>query len=449
MPNVLTEQQAQALCERALRSIAADAAQVRVTSREAGHLRVAANQITTGGVFTDVELVLTARVGAREASVRLNQTEPERLADAARQVVRAARVAPEDPELMPLPGDGPAPEVLAEFDATASLDAATRIQAANVLIERAEAADMVGAGFVTHEVTSTAVANTAGLFRYHRSSIAALSTTMRTPDGRGSGWAGSTHNDWDRVAPIGTLADRAIGKAAGSVTTQPVEPGVYTVVFERAAIAPLIGIWVNALDARAAAEGRSAMARPDGRTPVGERLASGTVTIVSDPADPDVLARPFTDQGQPIGRTVWIEDGVLRNLSASRYWAQQQGIPPTPPGGGVRMSGTDQSVESLVAGVTRGLLVTRLWYIRMVDGRTLTYTGLTRDGTFRIEDGQVTGGAGNLRFNQSVVDMLQRVVAVGRSERTLATGSGDPGPAIVVPPLVVSQFRFTSASDAV
>jgi predicted Zn-dependent protease len=449
MANVLTEQQAQALTERALRLINADGAQVRVVSRDAGHLRVGANQITTGGTHADVTVELTARLGSREATVQVNQTTQDELARAAARVVEAARLAPENPELMPFPTSEPAPAVQAEFASTANLDADSRVRTASALIERAEAAGMVGAAFLTHDVTSTAIANTADLFRYHRASRAAFSTTMRTPDGRGSGWAGSTHNDWDRVASVATLADRAIGKAAGSQDAQPVAPGQYTVVLERAAVAPLIQRWAAALDARAAAEGRSPMARPNGGSAIGEMLAAESLSVVSDPTDTDVLGRPFTDEGAPLGRTVWLRNGILEQLSATRYWAAQHGADPLPYDGEFVVAGTEQSLESLVATVERGLLVTRLWYIRDVDARTLTVTGLTRDGTFLIENGRIVRGVANLRFNQSIVALLRQVRAVGRSERTLTTGSGDAGPAIVVPPLVVSDFRFTSASDAV
>jgi predicted Zn-dependent protease len=449
MANVLTEQQAQALSERALRLINADGAQVRVVSRDAGHLRVGANQITTGGTHADVTVELTARLGSREATVQVNQSTQDELARAAARAVDAARLAPENPELMPFPTPEPAPAVQAEFASTANLDADSRVRTATAIIERAEAVDMVGAAFFTHDVTSTAVANTAGLFRYHRASRAALSTTMRTADGRGSGWAGSTHNDADRLESVAALADRAIGKAAGSQNAQPIAPGRYTVVLERAAVAPLIQRWAAALDARAAAEGRSAMARPDGGSAIGETLAADGLTVVSDPTDAEVLGRPFTDDGVPLHRTVWLRNGILEHLSATRYWAAQHGMDPLPYDGDLIVTGTEQSLESLVATVERGLLVTRLWYIREVDRRTLTVTGLTRDGTFLIENGRIVRGVANLRFNQSIVALLRQVRAVGPSERTLATGSGDAGPAIVVPPLVVSDFQFTSASDAV
>lgn len=448
MANVLTRPQAQALCERALRLIAADAAQVRVVARDAGHLRGAVNAVTTGGAHTDVTVVLTARVGSQEASVSVNQTDQDRLAEAAQRVVSAARFAPPNPELMPWPAGEAVPEVTADFAAT-DLDAAARVKAVGTILERAELAGMVGAGFVTHEVTATAVANSDGLFRYHRASAAALSTTVRTRDGRGSGWAGSTHNDWARIADPESLTDVAVGKASASADAGAVNPAAYTVVLEPAAVAPLITLWADALDARAVAEDRSPFSRGEGESPIGETVGPPMLTLLSDPADPELLAQPFTEAGQAIGRTVWVDQGVLQNLRAERYWAEQHDVPAIPDGGGLRLQGTEQSVEDLVAGVERGLLVTRLWYIREVDRRSLTYTGLTRDGTFLIENGRIVGGVGNLRFNQSLTEMMRRIVAVGRSERTLATGSGDPGSAIVVPPMVVEGFRFTSVSDAV
>jgi hypothetical protein len=172
------------------------------------------------------------------------------------------------------------------------------------------------------------------------------------------------------------------------------------------------------------------------------------VTVYSDPEDPDLLERPFTDEGLPVGRTTWIEGGVLANLAYDRYWADRQGRDPLPRAGGIKFPGQSGSVRDLIEGVDFGVLVTRFWYIRGVDPRTLKYTGLTRDGTFLIENGRVTAAVKNLRFNESIVAMLNNVEAVGEAVRVVASESGGLGPAVVVPPLVVRNFHFTSVSDA-
>jgi len=157
-------------------------------------------------------------------------------------------------------------------------------------------------------------------------------------------------------------------------------------------------------------------------------------------------------EGLPVGRTVWIENGVLKNLAYDRFWADKQGVKPTPFAGGFRLESAEAAgtLEELIKGVERGLLVTRFWYIRPVDQRTLLYTGITRDGVFLIEHGEVSRAVNNFRFNESPVAMLNNLVAVGRPERVSSSESGDVGgPAVVVPPLVVRDFSFTSVSEAV
>ena len=173
------------------------------------------------------------------------------------------------------------------------------------------------------------------------------------------------------------------------------------------------------------------------------------MTLTSDPLDPRTYSLPFAGDGQPLSRTTWIEDGVVRNLAYDRYWAGKQGVAAVPLGGGLSMSGGEASLEEMIASTARGLLVTRLWYIRPVDPRTILYTGLTRDGTFLIENGKVTRAVKNLRWNESPIFMLNNIEAMGRPVRVSASESGGAGQPVVVPPLKVRDFTFTSLSDAV
>lgn len=407
------------------------------------------NRITTGGDVSDLAVTLSAWLGTRGASVVANRTDDQALAAAAERVVTLAGVAPEDPEYMPPPvGQRYAP-VEAFFASTVGLDARTRADATAAMVNEAKQADLVGSSYLSHEANALAIANSEGLFAYHRSTAAAVSTTVRTPDGRGSGWAGATHNDWERLGSAQRLARVAAEKARASVSAGTVEPGAYTVVLEPTAVADLVRLLPRALDARMADEGRSPFSKHGGGTKVGERVVNPLVTIFSDATDPDLLAMPFTDDGTPIPRTTWIERGVLQNLSSSRYWADRHGHPPIPMGGGLKMVGGNAPLDRLIGGVEQGLLITRFWYVRSVDPRTLHYTGLTRDGTFRIEGGRITAAVPNLRFNESVLGMLERVTALGVTGRTLPSGAGDPGSPIAVPPLVVEDFHFTSVSDAI
>ncbi|MGH7531032.1 MAG: metallopeptidase TldD-related protein, partial [Gemmatimonadales bacterium] len=313
-------------------------------------------------------------------------------------------------------------------------------------------AGVVAAGLVQGVAGSSAVANGAGLFGYHAATEGVHTVTVRTPDGRGSGWAGTAHNDWSRVTPAAQLAARAVRKALGTSEPAALAPGKYTVVLEPTAVGNLLRLLGFALSARSADEGRSFFSKPGGGNKIGERVVDERLTLVSDPQDPDLLTEPFTGEGQPVKRTVWIQDGVLQHLAYDRFWAERQGkeAVPFPDGFRLQAAGAVAGLDELIRTVDRGLLVTRFWYIRGVDPRTLLFTGLTRDGVFLIERGEVTGAVQNFRFNESPVVMLNNLVAAGRPERISASESGDVGgAAVVVPPLVVRDFTFTSVSEAV
>jgi predicted Zn-dependent protease len=339
-------------------------------------------------------------------------------------------------------------DVPAFFDATANLDPAHRADAANVCIETARRGSLTAAGFLSLAAGANCVANNRGLFGYHRASTFAMTNTVRTTDGTGSGWGGTAGNDWSRARPA-ELAETAARKATASRGAVAIEPGRYTVVLEPTAVANLLGLMVFAMNARAADEGRSFFSKRGGGNKIGEQVVDPRVNIVSDPWDPDLLAAPFGGDGLPNKRVQWIENGVVRNLNYDRYWAQQKGVEPTGFPAGVKMMGGDSSLDDLIRSTERGVLVTRFWYIRPLDPRTILYTGLTRDGTFLIENGRVSRPVKNFRFNESPVTLLNNVEMMGRPMRVSASESGDVGQSIVVPPIKAHDFNFQSISDAV
>ncbi|MGH7539242.1 MAG: TldD/PmbA family protein [Gemmatimonadales bacterium] len=450
MAEWLSRDEARRVCERALSFTRAEGCQVSVSSDARGNTRYAANEISTGGDAADATLTVSARFGKRTASVTTNAFDDAGLKRAQEASERLARLAPENPELMPLLPAQHYQEVPAFFAATAGLDAARRADTVAQATDAVQRAGLVAAGFFDRTAGAGAVANSAGLFAYHASTLVTHTLTVRTPEGDGSGWAGTGHNDAARLANPAGLAERAIHKARGGRDPLSLEPGRYTVVLEPTAVGNLLGLLGGALNARTADEGRSFFSVRGGGTKLGQRVADERVTIVSDAQDPDLLTRPYTGEGLPTERLVWIENGVLKNLAYDRFWADKQGVKPTPPTGGLRLMGGTATLEELIAGVDRGLLVTRFWYIRSVDPRTLLYTGLTRDGVFQIEQGRVTRAVRNFRFNESPMGMLDHLVAQGRPERVAGgEGGGGFGATLVVPPLVVRDFNFTSVSEAV
>jgi predicted Zn-dependent protease len=347
------------------------------------------------------------------------------------------------------------------FDATANLTPETRAAAAKHTIDIAEKTaagtpNMFVAGFLRASAGSNAVATSRGLFAYHRNSDADLSTTVRTPDATGSGWASAGARDWGVIDPL-ALGRAAAQKAVRSRNPKAIEPGLYTVVLEPQAVADIMPQLIGSFNARANDEGRGTFSKQGGGTKLGEKIADERVTIYSDPTDPDLLTQPFDGEGLPLRRVVYVENGILKNFSYDRYWAQQKGVAATTGGGGgrgggggggfggggggLKFVGGSKSTEELIAGTERGILVTHFFYIRFLDQRTVLLTGLTRDGTFLIEKGKITQALKNFRWNESPLFMLSKIEEIGKAERT-AAGQ-------VMPALRVKDFNFTSLSDAV
>jgi predicted Zn-dependent protease len=269
--------------------------------------------------------------------------------------------------------------------------------------------------------------------------------TLRTSDGHGSGYATKGFNDVTKL-DVEKSTRIAAQKASGSVGAKAIEPGKYTVIFEPAAAIVLLETILFGMDARMADEGRSFLSKAGGTTKLGEKLVDERVTIYSDPHYPDLPTSTWSDDGRPQEKITWIDKGVVSNLFYSRYWAQKKNVKATPSPDGVIVMGGTASLEDLVKSTEKGILVTRLWYIREVDPQTALYTGLTRDGTFYIENGAIKFPVKNFRFNESAVIMLNNLEALGVPERAV---SGESGLQAMVPPIKVREFTFTSLSDAI
>jgi predicted Zn-dependent protease len=444
---VMSRDEAQALTRRVLSLSTADQTRVTVTSERQGNTRFADGSITTSGGSNNTSVTITVTFGRRRASASTNVLDEASLKRTVDIASRLARLAPEDPELMPELGPQNYAAVDAFVGATADLDAEGRAEAIARAVGAATAAGkpagvIFAAGYLETNVRAIAVATSSGLFAYHRTTDADFSVTARTPDGTGSGWAHAGARDWTAIDPdaIGRVAAQ---KAVASRNPQEIAPGLYTAVLEPQAVTDLIPLLAGALSARNADEGRSAFSKPGGGTRVGEKVADERVTLYSDAADASLRGLPFDGEGLPVRRMVWIEKGILRNLWYTRFWAEKQGKLPTgfPLGGGLALVGGSKSTEELIAGCARGVLVTHFFYIRALDPRTVLQTGLTRDGAFLIENGRITRSLKNFRWNESPLLMLNRLEDIGRSEPTAAGR--------LMPALRVRDFNFTSLSDAV
>jgi predicted Zn-dependent protease len=447
--NALTSQSdAESLVARIVKQSKADAVHVNLTSAYTTNLRFAANQMSTSGAVTDAQLAVTSAFGGKHAVATTNDLSDASIARVIATSEALAKLAPDDPESMPELGKQTYTPVTAYFDATANVSPDDRAKAAlSALAPARSAGDVNAAGFLIVNASATVVGNSAGLFAYHRSTNANYTITVRTADGTGSGWAGAEHPDWTQI-DFAATSHHALEKAKASQNPKAIEPGRYTVIFEPQAVGDLVQLIGNYTDARSADEGRSPFTKQGGGNKVGQKIVDTRVTLFSDPRDDQLLDTPFDNEGMPLGRQVWIDNGVLQQLQYTRYWAQKSKQQATGNPGSIKLQGTGptQSIDEMIANTQRGVLVTRLWYLREVDPRTILYTGLTRDGTFLIENGKISTAVRNMRFNDSPLFMLANLDAMGQPVRVAGTEAGG---AVVMPPIKVHDFNFTSLSEAV
>jgi predicted Zn-dependent protease len=443
---LMTREQAQALIGKITSLSKADEVFVNLGSGYQSDVRFAANQMSTAGGVSNTSVAVTSAFGKKHAVAVTNDLSDESLARVVAESERLARLSPDDPEWLPVLGPQTYLPVQGHFESTAGVTPADRARAALTALEPArKAGDLQAAGFVRVNAGATALGNNKGLFAYAPSTTANYTLTVRTADGTGSGWAGAEDNDWARI-DFAKVSSAAIEKARLSRNPVAIEPGRYTVILEPQGVGDLVSLMAGQLQARLADEGRSAFAKPGGANKIGERIVDPRVTILSDPQDPQMRLLPFDGQGLPTRRMVWVENGVLKELAYSRFWAQKKGKTPTPGAGSLKMLGGTTTTDEMIRSTQRGILVTRLWYLRSVDPRTILYTGLTRDGTFLIENGKITRAIKNFRFNESPLFMLNNLEALGPSVRV---AGAEGGGSIVMPTIKVRDFNFTSLSDAV
>jgi predicted Zn-dependent protease len=446
---IWTREQSKALIDRALSYSKAEETQVTLTGGDRANVRFARNSVTTAGASSGYSLAITAKVGQRSGTVTASEFSDASLQRAAKNAEEIARLSPENPEAMPLVGPQTYANVQSYFEDAAGATPEWRAGAVRAALDAAKEKSVDAAGFVETSAQILAVATSKGQFGYGRFTAADYNLTARTTDGTGSGWASKSYNELRLLDPR-ALASAAIDKAARSHSPVAIEPGKYTVVLEPAAMADIIANLAFAADARQADEGRSFFSKKGGGTRVGDAVVNEKVTLYSDPAHPMAPVLPFDGDGLPLQRIDWVSKGVLKNLSYSRYWAQKQGKSATPQPGNLIMEGGKATIDELIAGVERGVLVTRFWYIRSLDPQTLLVTGLTRDGLFLIEKGKVTRPVKNMRWNESPVFALNNLDAMTPAERAVSgEGVGGAGFSIVCPAARIREFTFTSGSDAV
>jgi predicted Zn-dependent protease len=435
---IYTKEEAMQIMEKALSFSTADACVINMSGSESGNIRYARNTVTTAGHRSNQTLSVEASFGKRSGTSTTDEFDEESLKNVVKRAEELAQLSPENPEFMPPLGPQSYDESISFVESTANISPEYRAEVAAKSIEPASQKDVTAAGFLNDSSGFRAMMNSNGLFAYNKSTDVDFTVTMRTNDGTGSGWVTRDFNDVDKFNAE-EAAKVAIDKAVMSRKARAIEPGKYTVILEPAASVDLLRNMSRAFNARTADEGRSFMSKDDGNK-IGQKIVDERVKVWSDPLHPDVPTATWNGEGMPLKKMDWIDNGVVKNLAYSRFWANEKGVEPVPFPSNFIMQGGDATREELIKSTKRGILVTRLWYIRSVDPQTLLYTGLTRDGTFYIENGQIRYPVKNFRFNESPIIMLNNLEALGEQVRI----NGN-----LIPYMKVRDFTFTSLSDAV
>ncbi|MDZ4350176.1 MAG: TldD/PmbA family protein [Xanthomonadaceae bacterium] len=447
---MFNESEARAILEKTIGFSTADECTASLNGEIEGNVRFARNTVSTSGLVDQTTLAVQVAFGKRVGTATINRFDDASLERVVRRAEELARLAPENEEFMPAVGKQTYAATPTFVKATADITPEFRSQVAADSIKPCREQDLVAAGFLSDTRGFVATANSNGNFGYQTLTSMDYTCTVRTADDAGSGWVARNLADASKFSASSEIRT-AITKAKGSAEARALEPGKYTVVLEPAAVSGLLMFMLFGFDARQADEGRSFLSKKGGGNRLGEKLFDERVNAFADPANADVPVLPWDNDGLVRDRRPIIENGVVKHLNYSRYWAKKQGIDPVPQPGNIIMAGGEKTTEELVASTRRGILVTRTWYIRMVDPQTVLLTGLTRDGTFYIENGEVKYPVKNFRFNESPVIMLNNIEELGKSIRINAGAGvgGGQGIAMMVPALKVRDFTFTSLSDAV
>ncbi|GAA0600884.1 metallopeptidase TldD-related protein [Streptomyces crystallinus] len=454
------------IVERALELSTADGCVVIADEHSSANLRWAGNALTTNGVTRGRTLTVVATVdgaqGTASGVVSRSAVTAGDLEPLVRAAEAAARGAGPAEDAQPLVAGVP---VAADFtDAPAETSSAVFTDFAPALGEafaRARAGGRELYGFAHHEMTSSYLGTSTGLRLRHDQPTGTLELNAKSPDRSRSAWAGRSTRDFKDVDP-GALDEELAVRLGWAERRIDLPAGRYETLLPPTAVADLLIYQLWSSNARDATEGRTVFSKPGGGTRLGERLARLPLTLRSDPNEPGLESAPFQlahssgddasvfDNGLPLAPTDWMRDGKLERLITTRHSAGLTRLPVTPSIGNLILEGGgERSLEEMVAATERGLLLTCLWYIREVDPATLLLTGLTRDGVYLVENGEVVGEVNNFRFNESPVDLLSRATEAGRTEKTLPREWSDWFTRAAMPALRVPDFNMSSVSQGV
>jgi predicted Zn-dependent protease len=452
--------------ERALGLSRADGCVVIADEESSANLRWAGNALTTNGVTRGRTLTVIAVVDGSQGTASGVVSRSAVTADDLEPLVRAAEAAARDAgpaeDAQPLVDGVPASPHFTDPPAeTSSAVFTTFAPALGESFARARAGGRELYGFAHHTLVSSYLGTSTGLRLRHDQPTGTLELNAKSPDRTRSAWAGRATRDFSDVDP-GAMDQELAERLAWAERKVELPAGRYETLLPPTAVADLLIYQMWSAAGRDAAEGRTVFSRPGGGTRIGEKLSELPLTLRSDPAEPGLESAPFVlahasgddasvfDNGLPLSRTDWLRDGELTRLFTTRHTAKLTGLPLAPVIDNLILDGPGgRSLAEMASHTERGLLLTCLWYIREVDPATLLLTGLTRDGVYLVENGEVVGEVNNFRFNESPVDLLSRAAEAGVTERTLPREWSDWFTRAAMPALRIPDFNMSSVSRGV
>ncbi len=430
---------AREIIDKILALSTADETEVHIGSSSSALTRFAENHIHQNVAGSDASIFVRAIIGKHMGEASTHQFDDDALKQIVEDAIELARMTPPDPELLPRPGPQTYQTVDPYYDEF--IPPMERAESIAAVVSQCKEKSLAAAGIFSDGNSCSAIGNSKGLLAYHRNSNVNFSITVMGEDS--SGWA--THSSHTK-ADIKTeaLAEIAIRKAELSRNPQAIEPRQYTVILEPAAVAGLVGYLSYGFNALAVDEGRSYLVGK-----MGQKIAGENIFLASDVYHPLHQGQPYDGEGMPTKRVELIKNGVAANLVYDRSTAHKHNVEPTGHGVGGRnsygaypnclvMDGGDATLDEMIESTERGILVTHFHYQNMVDPMQVIVTGMTRDGTFWIENGKIQHGLKNLRFNQRILTMLNNIEMM--SEPVLSSG-------MVVPAMKVNQFTFSSGTE--
>jgi PmbA protein len=423
----------------------ADETEVEIGSATSALTRFANNTIHQNVAEQMVHVSVRTVIDGRTARASTNQIDDESLRRAVKSAIALTKCQPVNPSLLPMLKTQKYDTVRRYFKQTAEATAEDRARAVTQVCKMAAKTRQTAAGIFSTGHSQSALANSKGLFAQYEQTHAEFSVTVMQDDS--SGWAKASSANFEDIEPE-VLAESAGRKAAPSRNPRELPPGRYTTILGPSAVLDLVGFLSYDFAGTAVLDQRSCLT---GR--LGKKLFGENITIWDDVYHPLQLGPPYDGEGQPRQKVMLVDKGVPRNLVYARATAKKMKAKPSGHGFGlpneygeaptnIVFAGGKASLDEMVESTERGILITRVWYIREVDPYEKILTGMTRDGSFLIENGRITGGIRNFRFNQSVIEMLSNVEMLGPAVRA----AGEESFEMVVPAMKVRGFHFTEVT---